>query len=92
MPLGNLKIRGKHMEVEEKLSIFKAIAGGDHEIETPLGKIKTYLTGSSISNFSVNTKDSDIKWDIIKINFKIFLPESLTPNQKKMLNSLCNIK
>lgn len=87
-PLNNIKVRGKHLEIDERISIFKAIVGGDHEIATLLGKVKTTLPSGNILNFSVNTKDSEIKWDIIKINFKIFLPESLTPNQKKMLNSL----
>ena len=82
----NIKIRGKHMEIEEKLSIFKAIAGGEYEVNTSIGKIKAVLPYGNISNFSVNTKSIEIKWDIIKINFKLFLPETLTPHQKKLLN------
>lgn len=87
-PLNNIKIRGKHIEIDEKVNIFKAIVGGEFAVDTPLGKLKTILPSGNITNFSLNTKDPKIKWDIIKINFKIFLPDSLTPNQKEMLNNL----
>jgi len=76
------------MEIDEKLNIFKAIAGGVLEIKTPLGSIRTLLPEGNITSFSLNTKETDIPWEIIKINFKIFLPEKLTADQKKMLNYL----
>lgn len=87
-PLDNVKIKGKHMEIEERVNIFKAILGGDSEIHTPVGNFNAILPGGNISNFSLNVKESKINWDIVKINFKVFLPESLTLDQKEILNRL----
>mgnify|MGYP003587774697 CR=1 FL=1 len=87
-PLDNVRIRGKHIEIDERINIFKAILGGDHVIQSPLGSIKMILPYGNFSNFSVNVKDDNIRWEIIKINFKIFLPEALKKKQKKLLNGL----
>lgn len=86
-PLDNIKVRGKQIEIEEQLNIFKAILGGDHEIETTLGNIRINLPEGNIANFSVVTKDHSLNWDYVKINFNIILKENLTPTQKKLLNS-----
>ncbi len=87
-PLDNLRIKGKYLEIDEELNIFKAIAGGNHTISTPLGSIDILLPYGNISNFYLSVEDLNFPWNPIKINFKLFLPETLTTYQKSILNSL----
>jgi len=70
------------------LSIFKAILGGRLEVKTPRSVAIVEIPEGKIKDFSCRLKEKGLTGKDLIINFKVFLPKSLTLQQKKLLNSI----
>jgi len=82
------KIRSKHIESSEEISIFKTLAGGDVEIDTAYGKFKITLPMGKIASFTYLLKGKGLCGGNHLVNFKVFPPKQLTKQQVELLNRL----
>ncbi|MDB4330321.1 hypothetical protein N9948_01220 [bacterium] len=82
------KIKGKSIESIENINIFKAILGGELEINTLKGKQKIILPEGKINDFTYILKGEGLFQGNHLIKLKVFLPKNLTDKHKEMLNNL----
>ena len=82
----NLKIRGRNIESSESISIFKALAGGEFEVDTAFGKETVELPLGKISNYTYMLKGKGLDGGNHLINFKVFPPKQLTGQQVELFN------
>jgi len=70
------------------LDIFKAILGGRLEVKTPRSVAIVEIPEGKVKDFSCRLKEQGLTGKDFIINFKVFMPKSLTLHQKKLLNSI----
>lgn len=82
------KVKGKTIETEENLSIFKAISGGEIPVKTLKGTEIILLPEGNISNFEHIRKGGGLFGQDHIIKFKLYLPNKLSKEQKDFLYNL----
>jgi len=83
------KVKGKIIESEEQLNVFQGIMGGIIPVKTPQGIIDLEISPNQVENFNYILKDGGLGGDHI-VKFKLYLPENLTPEHKRMLETILN--
>ncbi len=90
LPSNYFKIRGRNIESEESLNIFKGIIGGDVLIRTLKGTQQIELSPYRIHDFNYILNGMGIQGGNHIIRFKICCPENLTEENKIQLVKILN--
>jgi len=84
------KIRGKNIESEEKLNIFKSMLGGNFTVKTPRGPREIELLPGKIHDFNFVLNKMGIQGGDHIIRFKLFFPVNLKEKHKEWLVKILN--
>ncbi len=95
----NYKITGSDLKTEAELDLFTALLGGHKVISTLYGEIKLTIKPVTQNDTTVRIKEKGLpiykekdKYGNLLVTFKVKLPESLTDEQRKLIEQLKNMK
>jgi len=88
LPEGDFKVRGKNIESEINLNIFKSILGGKFFAPTPKGSLEIELPPNKIQNYNCLLKNEGLNGGDHLIRFNIYIPNNLKKEHKELLKRI----
>ncbi len=93
------QVTGHDLRAETELDLYTAILGGQKTVSTPYGDIRLTVNPLTQNGTTVRVKDKGLpvykengKYGNLLITYQVKLPESLTPEERKLFEQLKNMK